>query len=216
VPPQLTGRRAEAERNDHRILAAAREVFLANPEAPIAAVAGRASVGISALYRRYKSKDVLLQRLAVDGLQRYIAEADAMLANADDPARAFDTFMQRSVDAGANSLTQRLAGAFTLTEELEQLGQHAHELTQRVLDRVRGQGVVRRDIEVGDLSLLFEQLASIRVHDPERSRALRQRYLALLLIGLHTPDAQAEPLPAPPPSWDELRLRYDPIESGAP
>ena len=80
VPPQLTGRRAEAERNDHRILAAAREVFLADPEAPIAAVAARASVGISALYRRYKSKDELLQRLAVDGLQRYIAEAEAMLA----------------------------------------------------------------------------------------------------------------------------------------
>jgi AcrR family transcriptional regulator len=216
VPPQLTGRRAEAERNDRRILAAAREVFLANPEAPIAAVAGRASVGISALYRRYKSKDELLQRLAIDGLQRYIAEADAMLADADDPARAFDTFMQRSVDAGANSLTQRLAGSFTLTDEVALLGQHAHAVTQRVLDRARGRAGVRQDIEVGDLSLLFEQLASIRVRDPERSRALRQRYLALLLIGLHTPETQAEPLPGPPPSWDELRQRYDARQSGAP
>jgi AcrR family transcriptional regulator len=208
VPPQLTGRRAEAERNDHRILAAAREVFLADPEAPIATVAARANVGISALYRRYKSKDALLQRLAGDGLQRYIAEAEAMLADGDDPARAFDTFMQRAVDAGASSLTQRLAGAFTLTDELQRLGRYAYELTQRVIDRVCRLGVVRHDLVVGDLSLLFEQLAAIRVRDPDRSRALRQRYLAIVLLGLRARASDA--LPGPPPSWDELTQRYDP------
>jgi hypothetical protein len=41
--------------------------------------------------------------------------------------------MQRAVDAGANSLTQRLAGAFTPTGDLQQLGQYAFELTQRML-----------------------------------------------------------------------------------
>ena len=52
----LSGRRAEAARNDRRILEAAREVFVADPSAPIAAVAARAGVGIGALYRRYGSK----------------------------------------------------------------------------------------------------------------------------------------------------------------
>jgi AcrR family transcriptional regulator len=208
VPAQLTGRRAQAERNDQRILEAAREVFLANPDAPIAAVAERARVGISALYRRYKSKDELLQRLATDGLRRYLAEADAMLADTTDPARAFDAFMRRSVEGGASSLTQRLAGAFTPTVELQQLGSHAFALTQRIVDRVRGLAVVRQDLEVGDLSLLFEQLASIRVRDPERSRALRQRYLVLILIGLHA--CESEPLPGPPPTVEEIRQRYKP------
>ena len=36
----MSGRRAQAARNDTLILAAARDVFLADPTAPIAAVAG--------------------------------------------------------------------------------------------------------------------------------------------------------------------------------
>ena len=65
-------RRAQAARNDQRILEAARTMFIDDPAAPIAAVAERAGVGIGALYRRYRSKDELLQRLAGDGLRRYI------------------------------------------------------------------------------------------------------------------------------------------------
>src|SRR3954447_25325194 len=70
----LSGRRAQAARNDERILEAAREVFLADPGAPISAVAERAGVGIGALYRRHASKDELLQRLAADGMERYLVE----------------------------------------------------------------------------------------------------------------------------------------------
>ena len=69
----LSGRRAEAARNDGLILEAAREVFVADPKAPISAVSERAGVGIGALYRRYGSKEDLLRRLCADGLGMYIA-----------------------------------------------------------------------------------------------------------------------------------------------
>jgi hypothetical protein len=55
----LSGRQAEARRNDGLILEAAREVFVEDPDAPISAVAERAGVGIGALYRRYASKEEL-------------------------------------------------------------------------------------------------------------------------------------------------------------
>src|SRR5918999_1405089 len=106
----LRGRQAEAARNDERILEAARAVFLADPGAPVAAVAERAGVGIGALYRRYRSKDELLQRLAADGLGRYLAELEIALADDGDPWEAFAAFMRRAVDAGASSITHRLAG----------------------------------------------------------------------------------------------------------
>ena len=56
-PARLRGRQAQAAHNDELILQAAREVFLADPEAPVSAVAARAGVGIGALHHRYASKE---------------------------------------------------------------------------------------------------------------------------------------------------------------
>jgi AcrR family transcriptional regulator len=100
--PPLSGRRAQAARNDLLILDAAREVFLADPGAPISAVAERAGVGISALYRRYASKEELLQRLAGDVLRRYIAEVEAALADVGDPWDAFARFSWQEMSSRYN------------------------------------------------------------------------------------------------------------------
>jgi AcrR family transcriptional regulator len=203
---RLPGRQAEAARNDRLILEAARAVFTADPGAPISAVAERAGVGISALYRRYRSKEELLQQLSLDGLRRYIAEVEAALADDGDPWEAFAAFMRRAVDADTSSLTLHLAGTFTPTDAHWRDGEKSFELNTRLLDRTKDAGVLRQEIEVGDLSLLFEQLAAIKVGDPERTRQLRQRYLALLLDALR--DASAAPLPGPPPSWEEISRRW--------
>ena len=48
TPAPLSGRRAQAARNDEVILAAARTVFVADPGAPVSAVAEEAGVGMSA------------------------------------------------------------------------------------------------------------------------------------------------------------------------
>ena len=102
------------------------EVFVADPEAPISKVAQRAGVGISALYRRYASKEDLLRRLCADGLRSYIAAAEDALADEGDPWAAFAEFMRRVVDADTHSLTLRLAGTFTPTDELYRDSQKAH------------------------------------------------------------------------------------------
>src|SRR5215203_706554 len=112
------GRKAEAARNDAKILESARAVFVADPGAPIAAVATHAGVGIGALYRRYAGKEALLRALCADGLRHYIEAAESALADEQDPWDAFAALMHRDVDADASSLTQRLAGTFTPTQEL--------------------------------------------------------------------------------------------------
>lgn len=203
----LSGRRAEAARNDKQILDAARAVFLEDPEAPIAAVAKRAGVGIGALYRRYRSKDELLVRLAGEGLHRYIGAASAALADEGEPWAAFVRFMQQCVEIGAGSLSLRHAGAFSSTEELRQAGMEAYLATRQILERTKAAGALRGEIEVGDLSLVFEQLQAIRVGDEARTGELRQRYLALMLDGLHT--VAAAPLPGPAPQWEEINRRYE-------
>jgi AcrR family transcriptional regulator len=203
----MSGRRAQAIRNNQLILDAAREVFVADPGAPISAVAERAGVGISALYRRYAGKEELLRQLSLDGLRRYIAAALAALGDEGDPWNAFATFLRRIVDADTHSLTLRLAGTFTPNEELYREAALAQELNQRLFDRTRGAGAIRPDLEVDDLSLLFEQLAAIRVGDQRRTQQLRHRYLALLLDALRA--RPAGPLPGPPPTWREISVRWE-------
>jgi AcrR family transcriptional regulator len=203
----LSGRRAQAARNDQRILEAARAVFVADPDAPIAAVAEQAGVGIGALYRRYPSKEELLRRLSGDGLRRYIAEAEAALADDGDPWAAFAGFLRRIVDADTHSLTLRLAGTFTPTQELARDAARAHELNKRLLERTKAAGAIRADLDVNDLSPLFEQVASVRLGDSDRTGQLRHRYLALLLDALRTPSPG--PLPGPPPTWEEISGRWN-------
>jgi AcrR family transcriptional regulator len=203
---QTSGRRAQAARNDERILEAAREVFVADPGAPISAVAKHAGVGIGALYRRYSTKEELLRKLCADGLERYIAAAEAALADPGDAWTAFAEFMRRIVDADTHSLTLRLAGTFTPTEEMYRQAERAQELNLRLFERAQTAGAVRADLAVDDLSFMFEQLASVRARNEERTRQLRHRYLALLLDALHTrSNAQ---LPGPAPNWEEIRQRW--------
>jgi AcrR family transcriptional regulator len=203
----MSGRRAEAARNDQKIIDAARAVFIQDPESPISAVAARAGVGISALYRRHPSKEELLRRLARDGLERYVAEADAALADQGDPWQAFERFMRRIVDADTASITLRLAGTFRPTKELYELANTSQKLNVRLLERTRSAGAIRSDIEVDDLALIIEQLAAIRVGDEHRTSQLRHRYLALVLDGLRA--SSPGPLPGPAPTWEEISGRWD-------
>ncbi|MGI5204532.1 TetR/AcrR family transcriptional regulator [Spirillospora sp. CA-108201] len=203
----LSGRKAQAARNDELIREAARAVFTADPGAPISAVAEHAGVGISALYRRYKSKEDLLQKLADEGMDRYLAEVEAALDDEGDAWEAFAAFMRRCLDIGAGSLTMRLAGSFEVTEDMSRKGREIHVATQRLLERTREAGGLRPEIEVGDVSVILEYLHGIRIGDDERMNRLQHRYLALILDAMNLTDRYE--LPGPPPSWQELVTRYD-------
>jgi len=205
---RLSGRRAQARRNDPRIRQAARDVFTSDPDAPMSAVAARAGVGISALYRRYASKEDLLREVARDGLVRYLEEAEAAVADSRDPWEAFAAFMARLLDAQTVAITMNLAGTFAPNEELYAMSVRAADLNARIVERTKAAGGLRADVVVDDLSLILEQVSSIRLGDASRTRELRRRYLELFLDGLRTTTGEA--LPGPAPSPDELAARWSP------
>jgi AcrR family transcriptional regulator len=195
----MDGRRAQAAHNDTAILEAARAVYAADPEAPIAAVAARAGVGISALYRRYPSKEELLRKLCGDGLRESIAAAEAALADDDDAWKVFRRYMARVVDADAHTLSFRLAQLLDTHSEAQwQDATKAQNLRERVFKRAQKAGVVRTDLVAEDLGNVFEQLSAIRGPSPKRTRELRRRYLAVQLAGLRA-RKKARQLPGPPP-----------------
>lgn len=203
----LSGRRAEASRNDRRVLVAARAVLTAAPGAPMAEIARRAGVGIGTLYRRYPSKEALVQHLCLDGMQRLQAAARTALDRVDDDAwQAFTGFMTEGLAAGAGSLGAALAGTFTPSDELLATARSLYATVQELLERAQAAGAVRADITQEDVTLIFEQLRAVKLGDPERVASLQRRYLALALQALRAPGAA--PLPGPPPGWDEIRGRW--------
>ncbi|MEV5648368.1 TetR family transcriptional regulator [Nocardia sp. NPDC052254] len=201
----LSGRKAQAARNDGIILDAARAVFLADATAPVAAVAERAGVGISALYRRYPSKEVLLRTLCFQGLSRYNSEGEAALGT-DDDARVLDDFLHRVVDADVHSLTVRLAGTFTPDESFAPQVRRSAELNTEILRRARSAGAVRDGVTITDFSLILEACAAVALPDATRTAELRHRMLALLLDGLRTPGE----LPGPAPRPEDFAARWQP------
>ena len=153
-------------------------------------------------------RSTLLQRLSAEGLQQYIAAVEDALAQDDgDPWSAFSEFMRRIVDTDTHSLTLSLAGTFSPTEELNREAARAQELNVRLFERTKAAGAIRPGIEVVDISLLFEQLAAVRVADEARTRQLRHRYLALILDALHA--SSGTQLPGPAPSWEEIAQRWE-------
>jgi AcrR family transcriptional regulator len=199
----MNGRKAQAARNDTAILEAARAVYAADPGAPIANVAARAGVGISALYRRYPSKEELLRKLCGDGLKEYIAAAEAALADNGDAFKVFRRFMTRVVEADAHTLTASLARSLEQSSEaLFRDATKAQDLGERVFKRAQKGGAVRPDAVAEDMANVFEQLAAIHGSSPKRTAELRKRYLTLQLDGLR-PRKKAQTLPGPAPRWKD-------------
>jgi AcrR family transcriptional regulator len=206
----LSGRQGEARRNDAKILVAARVVFVADPDAPIAAVADRAGVNIASLYRRFASKEDVLRRLCADGLLTYVEIARRALRAIEldgrEPWDAFVTFMEEIVEADILALTVKLAGRFRPTEDMGRNAAEAFALNQRLVDLTQAAGTLRDDIDANDLSYVFEQVSCLKAPTPERTTELRARYLTLHLDALRAPGST--PLPGPPPSDDDVSARW--------
>jgi len=205
----LSGRQAEAARNDRRILESARAVFTADPDAPITAVAKHAGVGISALYTRYGSKEELIRTLCTEAMQAIVRETELALeqvGSGRDHWPVLADFMRRLVDADTSSMTQSMAGTFAPTPDMFALANRSSQLMGELFAQVSD--VLRPDVVLHDLSLIFEMVASVRAPSPQRTQELRHRYLALILDGLRARDR--DELPGPPPGWQELSDRWIP------
>ena len=203
-----SGRARQAAYNNVAILEAAREVFLADPRAPISAVADRAGVGISALYRRYASKEDLLRTLCHEGLRVFIAEAERALRESDGWT-CFASFLTAVVEADVHSLTVHLGGTFTPTAEMGADATRAGELAEAIFERARP--ALRPGATANDITMLLEMCSAIRVPERRHTQALRRRYLAVLLDGMRAPGN----LPGPGPARADINWRWNGAETSS-
>lgn len=209
--PPLNGRRAEARRNNERILVAAREVLIEGGyEASMASIAERAGVGIGTLYRRYPSKDELIAQMSIAGMDWITAQANAARKSSDDPWQAFTSFMRGCVAAGAGELMQ-LAGKFPATTAQQESSERLGEALEALIAQTKQAGKLTPDITAADVYLLFAHLRIKTAVSRQRGIELQQRYLDLILRGLSTDTTN---IPGPAPTWTEIQQSWHlPVEN---
>ncbi|WP_223190139.1 TetR/AcrR family transcriptional regulator [Nonomuraea terrae] len=199
------GRQAEARRNDLRLLTAAHEVFTRQGfDAPVSAIARQAGVGMGSLYRRYRTKEELLQRLCVIAMERTVEAVEAGLAHAD-PWEGLSLYVRTCVADRSGALAP-VAGTIEVTDEMWRTARTAEETAERLVARAHEAGVLRRDVTMLDISLLMEQFSRPAPGPPSPEHDhVRQRLLAIALDGLRAPGATVLPGEPPTPEWYRSR-----------
>jgi AcrR family transcriptional regulator len=212
-------RQAEAERNDEALLRAAREVLAEDGvHASVATIAARAGVGIGSLYRRYRTKQELFQRLCTIALREYLTAAEEALA-IDDPWDGMSHYIRKAISFGPGSLAA-IAGTIEVTDEMTALNTRGDDAVEALVARAHRAGVLRPDATAVDVALLIEQLGRSPLLEQlnrqgradliEAATNARARIIAIALDGLRAVTAQ--PLPGSPPD-DALfseRWAHDP------
>ena len=178
--------RADAARNRTRILDAAREAFAAaGLDVGVEEIARRAGVGKGTLYRRFPTKEALVQAIVQDRLDELEAIA-GRCAGMPDAGEAFARFlseaarMQASDQGFLDVVAQRMGGVLTPEQQTWLLGILAGPLL-----RAQASGQVRADLVVEDVPLLLRMLGATARSGPDGpAGADWERYLGLLLDGL--------------------------------
>lgn len=202
------GRRAEADRNDITVLAAARDVFVEQGwEAPIAAIAARAGVGTGSIYRRYPSKVDLLRALCGQAIAQAAEQARTALAEEPDGWSALRRFLLTMVRARSCTLFVLVGGTVEDNGELGTAVGDLHAAIDALVSAAHDQGALRDGVTGADVYLLLTQLRSPLELDSDRVLELQLRLLDVVLAGLTAPAAA---LPTPAPTWSEMAFRDAP------
>lgn len=138
--PQAPDLRADARRNQRRILLAAARVLADDPAASMQRIADEAEVARPTVYRRYPTREALVEAIGREAVDEFVAVLDAARDEDEDAAATLGRLIRALARIGADYPIV-LAG-----------GTHAHD-TAAVVERVdtliaRGQalGELRADV----------------------------------------------------------------------
>jgi AcrR family transcriptional regulator len=136
--------RADAQRNLDHVLAAASECFAEQGvHASVDEIARRAGVGHGTVFRRFPTKDALLDAVLGTELDRMLLVARAALADPDAGA-AFERFFRAAAEGYARN--RALLEGVERCRELPQFAP-LEQASDALVRRAQKAGAVRRDLE---------------------------------------------------------------------
>lgn len=177
--------RADAQANHERILEVAAQHFARDgSETSLKAIAADAGVGIGTLYRRFPTREDLVEATYRQETDRLCASASDLRARLE-PVAALRTWMERFVDYMLTK--QGMADALpAILAAQEGLRAHSREALRRavaeLLDAGIDAGAIRPDADANDTLMGLGGVTLISEH--EHQRGLASRLIALLIDGL--------------------------------
>ncbi|SER26855.1 TetR/AcrR family transcriptional regulator [Actinokineospora terrae] len=166
--------RADARRNRQQVLRTAQRLFARDGlGVPLDEIARRAGVGPGTVHRHFPTKEALYLAVAIDELERLVAEARALAAG-DDPAALF-TQLSRMVATGAENVAVKsalVAAEFDLRTAAPEVAADITREVASLLDRAHAAGVVRPDVTVDEvMALVAGAFAAIRHAEADQERS---------------------------------------------
>ncbi len=180
--------RADARRNDKRLLDVAHKLFTEKgPEVPMEEIARRAKVGIGTLYRHFPTRADLLEAVYLDQMEGLIARS-AVLQESLPPAEALVAWLQDEADNMMNNgalkacLISASPGRLSRGNWKERLIAAGGAL----LEAAEKEGGVRKGLDADDLLHLVHAItvAAEKASDPAAQARL---LLQVMMDGLRAP-----------------------------
>jgi AcrR family transcriptional regulator len=197
--------RRDAQRNRDLIVAAARAAFAAEGlEVPVEEIARRAGVGMGTLYRRFPSKEELIDAVLEDAFAEIVRAAEVAL-EAEDAWNGLRAFLEAVISRHAvnRGLKDVIASRDHGRERAAAMRERIKPLLARLIERAQIQGTLRSDFAPEDVPLVLWSSGRVVELSSDVAPELWRRHLGLVLDGLRA--EAATPLPQPPLTREQLR-----------
>lgn len=196
--------RADAERNRKRLLDAARTLFAERGlDVSMDDIAQAAGVGVGTAYRRFRSRDEIVNALFDERLEEMHARARA--AEEDpDPWHALVTFFTNAARAQAQDrgFKQLLFSSQEGREKVGRMRAQVVPVMERVIGRAKAAGQLREDVDVVDFTVISFMVGAVVDFAAPVDERLWERYIALLFDAMRP--GSASPLPRAGLAPDQL------------
>lgn len=188
--------RRDAERNRQRVLTAARELFAVKGlEATLNDVARHANVGVGTVYRRFATKEELIEAIFVDGMEQLTALAETALQQEDSWA-GFAWYVESMCEITATDRGLREI-AFSKAyggDRVKACQERLVPVLTKLVDRAQGDGYLRPEVSSTDMPLFGLLSGTVSEFAGNVDPELWRRYVSLLLEGMRY-HAEQSPIP---------------------